>query len=133
MNGLTLKQAQELLLERIEKVKETETISLWEGVDRILAEDITAEHDQPPFPRSPLDGYAVRSADIKGASKECPVRLLVIDEADAGHTSKIQVEKGTAIRIMTGAPIPEGADCVVGQEDTDYGEDIVEIYTKAGA
>lgn len=133
MNELTLGQAQDMLLARVERIEETEMISLWDAADRVLAENIFAGHDQPPFPRSPLDGYALRSEDIKGASKVRPVRLTVTDEADAGHASKKTVEKGTAIRIMTGAPIPPGADCVVGQEDTDYGEDTVEVYESVGA
>lgn len=133
MSELTLKQAQDMLLARVGRIEETEEISLWDAADRVLAEDIFAGHDQPPFPRSPLDGYALRSGDIREASKEHPIRLAVTDEADAGHASKKTVEKGTAIRIMTGAPIPSGADCVVGQEDTDYGEDTVEIYESVGA
>lgn len=128
MSILILEQACRLLLERLEKIEETERVSLWEIQGRTLAEDIYAGHNQPPFPRSPLDGYAVQSGDIEGASKEHPVKLTVIDEVNAGHISRKKVRKGTAVRIMTGAPIPEGADCVVGQEDTDYGEDTVEIY-----
>lgn len=133
MSELTLGQAQDMLLARVERIEETEMISLWDAADRVLAEDIFAGHNQPPFPRSPLDGYALRSEDIKGASKVRPARLTVTDEADAGHAGKKTVEKGTAIRIMTGAPIPFGADCVVGQEDTDYGEDTVEVYESVGA
>ena len=132
MSELTLEQAQNLLLARTEKIEETEEILLWEGVGRTLAGDIFAQHDQPPFPRSPLDGYAARSRDIKGASKERPVALMVIDEVDAGHVGSRKVEEGTAVRIMTGAPIPEGADCVIRQEDTDYGQEQVEIYEEAG-
>lgn len=126
-----LKQAQKLLLESVKKIEDTEEIALLDGVGRILAKDVSAAHDQPPFPRSPLDGYAVRSEDIRQASRECPVRLTVTEETDAGHVSKGKVKEGTAIRIMTGAPIPEGADCIVRQEDTDYGEETVEIYEKA--
>lgn len=133
MGELTLKQAQELLLAKTETVRDTEEIPLWEGGGRTLAEDIFAGQDQPPFARSPLDGYAVRSGDIAGASKERPARLSVIDEVDAGQVSGMRVEKGTAIRIMTGAPVPEGADCIVGQEDTDYGEEKVEVYREVGA
>lgn len=133
MSELSLNQAQELLLERVKKIEETEMVSLWDAVNRVLAEDISAGHDQPPFPRSPLDGYAVRSEDIAGASKEHPVKLTVIDEVDAGHVSRKYVARGMAVRIMTGAPIPDGADCIVGQEDTDYGEELVEIYEKIGA
>lgn len=133
MGELTLKQAQELLLAKTETVRDTEEIPLWEGGGRTLAEDIFAGQDQPPFARSPLDGYAVRSGDIAGASKERPARLSVIGEVDAGQVSGMRVEKGTAIRIMTGAPVPEGADCIVRQEDTDYGEEKVEVYREVGA
>ena len=128
-----LRRAQEMLLERTKRMIETEFISLWDAVNRVLAEDIYAGHDQPPFPRSPLDGYALQSSDIKGASKEHPVTLTVIDEVDAGYVSRAYVEEGTAVRIMTGAPIPDGADCIVGQEDTDYGEETVEIYEEIQA
>ncbi|MCI8795535.1 MAG: molybdopterin molybdotransferase MoeA [Dorea sp.] len=130
---IELKRAQEMLLERTKRIIEAEFISLWDAVNRVLAEDIYAGRDQPPFPRSPLDGYALRSSDIKGASKERPATLTVIDEVDAGYVSKYCVEEGTTVRIMTGAPIPDGADCIVGQEDTDYGEETVEIYEEIQA
>ncbi|MDO4307167.1 MAG: molybdopterin molybdotransferase MoeA [Eubacteriales bacterium] len=133
MEALTLEHAVEILLGKVKKIEEKEEISLWDAAGRVLAGDITAKRDQPPFPRSPLDGYAVRSEDIREASKEHPVSLRVTDEVTAGHVSKNRVEPGTAIRIMTGAPIPDGADCIVMQEDTDYGEDTVQIYRKAGA
>lgn len=133
MSGLILEQAQNLLLERVNMIKDAEKITLWDAGGRVLAKDIYAEHDQPPFPRSPLDGYAVRSADISTASKDQPVRLRVLEEVDAGHVGSKCVEPGTAVRIMTGAPIPDGADCIVGQEDTDYGEETVEVYEPIGS
>lgn len=133
MSGLILEQAQNLLLERVNMIKDAEKITLWDAGGRVLAKDIYAEHDQPPFPRSPLDGYAVRSADISTASKDQPVRLRVLEEVDAGHVGSRCVEPGTAVRIMTGAPIPDGADCIVGQEDTDYGEETVEVYEPIGS
>lgn len=133
MSGLILEQAQNLLLERVNMIKDAEEITLWDAGGRVLAKDIYAEHDQPPFPRSPLDGYAVRSADISTASKDQPVRLRVLEEVDAGHVGSKCVEPGTAVRIMTGAPIPDGADCIVGQEDTDYGEETVEVYEPIGS
>ncbi len=129
MDRLTLNQASDLLLERVGRIGEWEEISLWDAVGRVLAEEITAKRDQPPFPRSPLDGYAVRSKDIEDASYGHPVKLTVIDEVTAGYMTEKMVTEGTAVRIMTGAPIPDGADCIVGQEDTDYGEDTAEIYT----
>lgn len=133
LSGLILEQAQNLLLERVNMIKDAEEITLWDAGGRVLAKDIYAEHDQPPFPRSPLDGYAVRSADISTASKDHPVRLRVLEEVDSGHVGSRCVEPGTAVRIMTGAPIPDGADCIVGQEDTDYGEETVEVYEPIGS
>ncbi len=133
MSELVLAYATKLLLDKVKKIEETELVSLWEALHRVLAEDIVAVRNQPPFPRSPLDGYAVRSEDIKNASKEEPVVLQVIDEVLAGGWCKKEVVSGTAVRIMTGAPIPEGADCIVMQEYTDYGEDSVEIYKKLSA
>lgn len=133
MGELSLEQARELLLERVQRIEEKEEIFLCDAVERVLAEDVIAGHDQPPFPRSPLDGYAVQSEDLQEASRLCPVKLTVIDEVDAGYVSEKRVERGKAVRIMTGAPIPDGADCVVGQEDTDYGEDIVEVYERIRA
>ena len=66
-NIIGLNKAQEMLLEKVDKIRETESISLWDAAGRVLAEDVFAGHDQPPFPRSPLDGYAVQSKDIEGA------------------------------------------------------------------
>lgn len=129
MDRLTLEQASDLLLERVKMIEEWEEIPLWDAFGRVLAEEVAARRDQPPFPRSPLDGYAVRSVDIRSASSEHPAELAVIDEAAAGHMTEKEVTEGTAVRIMTGAPIPAGADCVVGQEDTDYGEETVKVYT----
>lgn len=128
MSGITVDQARDILLEKVEQINETEVIPLWDSVGRVIARDIVAQHSQPPFPRSPLDGYALRSEDIKHAAKENPVSLIVIDEVTAGHISSQYVSKGMAVRIMTGAPIPDGADCVIRQEDTDYGEVTVAVY-----
>lgn len=133
MGKITLAQATELLLQEARKITEIEKLSLWDADGRVLAQDIYAENDQPPFSRSPLDGYAVRSSDIAEASREYAVNLQVIDEIAAGHVSQKRVTEGTAIRIMTGAPIPEGADCVIKQEHTDYGEQNVAIYNSVKA
>ena len=84
MERLTLKQAYDLLLARVSRIEEWEEIPLWDAAGRVLAEEMTAERDQPPFSRSPLDGYAVRSVDIQDASYDRPVELTVIDEVTAG-------------------------------------------------
>lgn len=130
---LLLEEAQRILLIHSQSVCDCETVPLLDAVDRVLAEDVRALRDQPPFPRSPLDGYAVRSADIAGALEASPVQLEVVDEVTAGHVGAKQVTCGMAVRIMTGAPIPEGADCIVRQEDTDYGMKMVSVRKAVGA
>lgn len=97
-------------------------------LDLVLAEDVIAPMDQPPFDRSPLDGYALIAADTRGADRDHPARLEVMDTVYAGGWSQVTVQPGQCVRIMTGAPIPAGADCVVRQEDTDQGHPHVKIY-----
>lgn len=128
MENLTVEEALEQLLDHTEVIRDVEKVSLLEAKGRILAEDVSAELDNPPFDRSPIDGYACRSEDLAGASGTTPVCLKVIREVDAGEYSEETVKSGEAVRIMTGAAIPAGCDCCVRQEDTDYGEDTVQIY-----
>ena len=98
----------------------------------MLAKDMIAGFDNPPFDRSPVDGYACKVEDITDASESHPVQLTVLEEIDAGQYSRVTVEKGQAVRIMTGAAIPKGCDCCVRQEDTDYGEETVRIFRPTG-
>lgn len=112
-------------------MEDRESVLLTQSLGRILGRDITAEFDNPPFPRSAVDGYACRWEDTQGASEAAPVRLKVKGEIDAGHSARIQVKSGEAVRIMTGAPVPQGCDCCVRQEDTDYGETVVKIRRAA--
>ena len=93
-----------------------------------LAEPITAAVPLPPFDNSAMDGYAVRSADITHASRDKPVGLPVPEDIPAGRTDSPSLQPGTAHRIMTGAPIPPGADAVVPVELTDGGRHHVQIY-----
>lgn len=93
-----------------------------------LAEPITAAVPLPPFDNSGMDGYAVRAADIEQASPETPVTLPVTEDIPAGRTDSPKLEPGTAHRIMTGAPVPPGADAVVPVELTDGGRHEVQIY-----
>ena len=90
-----------------------------DAMGQVLAEDIHSDIDVPPLDNSAMDGYAVRSEDTRGASPQSPRLLRVIDTVTPGAISRHKVTPGTAIRIMTGAPIPEGADSVVKFEDTD--------------
>lgn len=128
VENLRVEEAIEQLLLHTKVIQEVESVSLLQARGRILAEDMKAERDNPPFDRSPIDGYACKSADLTGAAPEEPVRLKVIREIDAGQFFDGTVNPGEAVRIMTGAAIPKGCDCCVRQEDTDYGEDTVQIY-----
>jgi molybdopterin molybdotransferase len=96
---------------------------LLDALGLVLAEDITADRDVPPFRNSAMDGYAVRGADVASA----PVELRVVGEVAAGAFPDRAVGPGEAMRIMTGAPIPDGADTVVRVEDTDNASDVVTI------
>jgi molybdopterin molybdotransferase len=101
------------------KVLGAETRPILESQGQVLVEDIFADIDIPLMDNSAMDGYAVRSEDILGASLQSPSILRVIDTVIAGMISQHRITPGTAIRIMTGAPIPSGADCVVPFEHTD--------------
>ncbi|XEC95601.1 gephyrin-like molybdotransferase Glp [Paenibacillus tarimensis] len=109
--------AQQLILEAIRPVG-VEQVALWQGCGRRLAQTLQATSDWPPFARSGLDGFAIRGADAAHASPEHPVTLQVIDAVAAGQVARQRVEPGTAVRIMTGAAMPEGADAVVMLEQT---------------
>lgn len=130
MEGISVEQAMEQILQYTPVINETEEVELNKAGGRILAQDMVAEFNNPPFDRSPVDGYACKAEDLVGASSEHPVKLKVMEEIDAGQYSERAVEHGQAVRIMTGAAIPKGCDCCVYQERTDYGEDFVEIYTE---
>ena len=124
----TPETALKLLLEHAFPSERTQTCSLPDALGRVLAEDVVSPMSVPPFDRSPLDGYALKSVDIEGATKEKPACLRVIGEADAGCTAHFTVASGEALRIMTGAPVPESCDCVIRQEDTDEGMETVQIF-----
>src|SRR5207244_5531792 len=97
-----------------------EKVGLLDALGRVLAEDIIAERDNPPWDNSAMDGFAVRYEDIKQAHAiTTPTVLKVIEDVPAGKFPTKAVGKGEAIRIMTGAPIPKGADTVVKVEDTE--------------
>lgn len=100
-----------------------EEVELLDGLDRVLAEDIVADMDIPPFSNSAMDGYAVRAADTAGASPDTPVTLRVVEDVAAGAVPGTEIIPGTAARIMTGAPMPRGADAVVRFEETSEGRE----------
>ena len=111
---------------------------LLDALGQVLSEDVTAPFDVPPLTNAAMDGYAVRAADTGGASDDRPVRLRVVEDLPAGRCATRTVESGSAIRIMTGAPLPTGADTVVQFELTGEGRgqargDWVELFAPARA
>ena len=116
---VTLEEAQELFQICMPGIKKEEKPAA-DCLGQILAEPVYAAVTQPPFPRSAMDGFALRSRDVCGADLEHPVTLEVAGCVYAGQKTELILKPHQAVRIMTGAMIPEGADCVVKQEDTDY-------------
>jgi len=117
---ISVDEARGRILEHFQPL-EPEKVPILEALDRVLAEDIYSDIDIPPFTNSAMDGYALCSGDTVGASRKSPVTLEVVADLAAGHTIHLKVGPGTAIRIMTGAPIPPGADAVVRFEETSEG------------
>ncbi len=99
---------------------EVETVSLIDALGRVVAENLVSDCDITPFDHAAMDGFAVRVADVAKASEEAPVSLRVIGELPAGSVFNGEVGVGEAVRIMTGAPMPDGADAVVKYEIVDY-------------
>jgi molybdopterin molybdotransferase len=113
-----VEDAQAMVLAGVEPLAHQERIAPEEALGRPLAEPIVARTSLPPWDNSAMDGYAIRAADVAGASETEPVRLTVVGESRAGSPPDGQVQAGTAIRIATGAPMPAGADSVVPVELT---------------
>ena len=102
-------------------------VPLDDALDSVLVENVVSPLDIPAWTNSAMDGYAARGADVRGASPEAPVRLRVVEQLPAGHFPTRALGPGEAARIFTGAPLPEGADSVIRQEDTDLGAETVAI------
>ncbi len=111
-------EARQHVLDRCARLAAT-SVPLADATGLVLDHDVVAREDVPPFANSAVDGYAVRALDVAGASDDAPVELDVIDEVPAGAASERTVGAGQAIRIMTGAPMPAGADASVMVEDTE--------------
>ncbi len=123
---LSVEEALARILEGVEPT-EPERVAIEQAHGRVLAEPLRALVTQPPFNASAMDGYAVRVADVR----QLPARLAIIGEAAAGHPFAGSVGKGETVRIFTGAPVPDGADAVVIQEDTE--RDGAHVVVREGA
>lgn len=128
---IEVEEAVDLLVNSVATETRTEKLDILSAFGRISAAEVTAPFSVPHFPKSAMDGYAARSQDTKGALKEMPVRLEVIGEICAGDWLSLSARPGTAVRVMTGGMVPEGYDCVIRQEDTDYGREEVEVYIES--
>jgi len=117
---ISVDEAKRRLLALIQPVG-AEQVAVSEAAGRVLAEDVAARRTQPPFPASAMDGYAARCADLKNI----PAKLKVVGNVPAGQAYGKTLKSGEAVRIFTGAPVPEGADCIVIQEDTERDGDTV--------
>lgn len=123
----TLKEALDIILKNV-KTAGCESVHITYALGRIIAEDISSNRNHPPCDISAMDGYAAIFEDIKGADKTNPAELQIVDEIRAGGEPKTAIEKGQASRIMTGAPVPKGADTVIRVEDTDFSGTQVKIF-----
>ncbi len=123
---LTVEEAQARVLANV-RTLETEAVPLTEALGRVTAQDAIARENLPPFANSAMDGYALRAVDTADASEAAPVRLRLAGEVPAGRVYAGETGAGEAIRILTGAPIPPGADAVIQQELVTVAGDVVTL------
>ena len=114
---ISVEEAQRIVLQSVERLGR-EYVELLDTLGRVLAEEIIAPEPIPPWDNSAMDGYALRAEESRGASKEQPILLRLVGMVPAGEIFEGLLEKGQAVRILTGAPLPRGANAVIRQEDT---------------
>ena len=117
-----------LIMENVKPIKRVETVLLDEAAGRVLAADVVAGFDVPPFDRASMDGYAVKALDTSGATKNSPVLLEIIGVQHTGELYEGEVKGGEALEIATGSPMPRGSDAVVMVEDTSLEGDVVIVF-----
>jgi molybdopterin molybdotransferase len=126
---MPLDEARAIIDQAIVPIERTERIRVLDANGRVLAVDVAAGADVPPFSRAAMDGYAVRAADTAGASRRSPVVLCCIEQTFTGQVASQSIGPGQCIEIATGAPIPPGADAVVIVEDTQSGDaDAIRVF-----
>jgi molybdopterin molybdotransferase len=130
---LPFEEAIKVVVEHVTPIDSKEIIEIDEAGGRVLAEDIIASQNTPPFNRAAMDGYAVRAEDTLGASQDTPSVLEMVGELHAGETTEVAVGAGQCIQIATGAMMPGGADAVVKVEDTSCNNGRIEIYKEVAS
>ncbi|MGL5278567.1 MAG: molybdopterin molybdotransferase MoeA [Cetobacterium sp.] len=128
MVQISLECALETLLKKIQPLNSIEEKYILDSLGFVLAEDVLSPMNNPPFNRSPLDGFTFNSEDSIGATKDSPVALNVISEIFAGDFCTKKISSKEAFRIMTGAPIPDGCNCVIKQEDVIFNEETKTLH-----
>jgi molybdopterin molybdotransferase len=129
---LSAAEAAQRILDEVRR-QPTLRIPLDDALACVLAEEVVSRLDIPAWTNSAMDGYAARASDVRGASQSQPVRLRVVEQLPAGHFPSRSIGPGECARIFTGAPLPDGADSVIRQEDTDGGADTVTILNDRDA
>jgi len=134
MSCFSVSEAQASVLQHV-SLREIESVPLHDSLNRVLAVDVAANRNHPPYDVSAMDGYAVRFSDIADVTPDQPVSLMVVDDIRAGSMPQVKVLQGRAARIMTGAPTPQGVDTVIRVEDTEGDDRQVSILVapKQGA
>jgi molybdenum cofactor synthesis domain-containing protein len=130
---IPLARAQDIIAAAASPLDRTERVRLRDARGRVLAHDLMAPADVPPFSRAAMDGYAVRAADTAGATREAPVRLRCVEQIYTGQMPVQVVAAGLCSEVATGAPMPEGADAVVMVEETAANDDAVQLFAAAAA
>ena len=125
---VSIEEAKKRLFSKLKIEQKVEDVPLIEAYGRVLAEDCYSSVDVPPFDRATMDGYAVKAEDTFGAEEDNPVALKVVGKVEAGELPNVEVKRGTAVEISTGAVIPKGANAVVMVEYTSRENDTVFIY-----
>jgi len=128
---ICLEEALKIVEGAIKPIARAEDVFIIDANGRVLAEDVIANMDVPPFDRAAMDGYAVRAEDTYGASQFNPVVLKLIDVVRAGEVSKKRVGANECIQIATGCKMPTGADAVVMGEHAEQCEGKIKIFTKS--
>lgn len=125
---MEIEECLERFLAEADTIEETEWVDIEDACGRVCAGNMLSGMMVPHFPKSAMDGYAVKAGEVMGASQDEPVKLKVLGELCAGDFVPFLHEPMSAVRVMTGAYVPEGFDAVIRQEDTDYGEREVLVY-----
>ena len=131
--NMDYRRARDMLMNAVIPPETVSSVPLRQAAGRILAQDVYAAGDVPPFDRSPYDGYAFRAEDTAEASEDNPVTLRILEEIPAGSMWSHPITSGTACKILTGAPVPPGATAVTKYEDTVFTPETVTISSAFSA